>query len=212
MAKKEKKQRTLSEAEKKRLESFEKISADMVEQGYNRRDLIINMNKATWFTVILLFPLLIIGYGVYWLVHGQTDFFHGTNFLVAFIAFVVLVVLHELIHGISWSFFTPNHFKDIQFGVMWDTLSPYCTCLVPLKKSQYLFGTVMPLILLGIFPMIVGIVLANPTVLFLGIIMADAAGGDIMIMHKLLTFKSTASELVYMDHPTEAGSVVFEKG
>ena len=47
MAKKEKKQRTLSEAEKKRLESFEKISADMEEQGYNRRDLIIGMKKAT---------------------------------------------------------------------------------------------------------------------------------------------------------------------
>ena len=212
MARKEKKQRTLSEEEKKRLESFEKISADMEEQGYRRRDLIINMNKATWFTIILLFPLLIIGYGGYWLVHGQTDFFHGTNLLVALIAFLVLVVVHELVHGISWSFFTPNHFKDIQFGFMRDTLSPYCTCLVPLKKGQYVFGTVMPLILLGIVPMIVGIVLANPTVLFVGIIMADAAGGDIMILHKLLTFKSTASELVYMDHPTEAGSVVFEKG
>ena len=70
----------------------------------------------------------------------------------------------------------------------------------------------MPLILLGIVPMVVGIVLANLTVLFLGILMADAAGGDIMILHKLLTFKSTAAELVYMDHPTEAGSVVFEKG
>lgn len=211
MAKKEKKQRTLSEAEKKRLERFEKISADMVEQGYTRRDLIIDMKKATWFTILLAIPLFVIGDEVYLLVNGQFDFFHGTNFLVAFLAFVVLVVVHELIHGISWSFFTPNHFKDIQFGVMWDTLSPYCTCLVPLKKSQYLFGTVMPLILLGIVPMVVGIVLANPTVLFLGIIMADAAGGDIMILHKLLTFKSTAAELVYMDHPTEAGSVVFEK-
>ena len=35
--------------------------------------------------------------------------------------------------------------------------------------------------------------------------------GDILIIWNLSRFKSTADEVVYMDHPTEAGSVVFER-
>ncbi len=47
--------------------------------------------------------------------------------------------------------------------------------------------------------------------LFLGIVMTDAAAGDIMIVNRLLAYRSNAGEITYMDHPTEAGGVVFEK-
>ena len=85
------------------------------------------------------------------------------------------------------------------------------TCLEPLKKEAYIFGTVMPLVLLGILPMIAGIAVNNSNILILGIILADSAAGDIMIIWKLLRYKSDSGEVVYMDHPTEAGGVVFER-
>ena len=90
-------------------------------------------------------------------------------------------------------------------------MTPYCTCLVPLKRPQYILGTVMPLVILGVIPMIVGIATDNTTLLFLGIVMADAAAGDLMILQKVFSYKSNADEIVYMDHPTEAGGVVFER-
>ena len=45
----------------------------------------------------------------------------------------------------------------------------------------------------------------------MGIIMADSAAGDIMIVRDILRYKSTAEEVVYIDYPTQAGGVIFER-
>ena len=208
--KKEKEERVLSAAEKRRAENLKKYTAEMEQQGYTRQDLIISIGKANVFAVFLLIPLFIIGYGLYYMVHREFDF-SRYNLFVLLILIVVLTVIHELIHGTCWSIFTPHRFKDIEFGFMKSSLTPYCTCVVPLKKGQYIFGTVMPLILLGIIPMIIGIVIGNPNALFIGIIMADAASGDIMVIDQILRYKSNAKDIVYLDHPTEAGLIVFER-
>lgn len=207
---KKKEKRALSKAEQSRLDRFQSIVKELETQGYMRHDLTISIKKANAFAILLLIPLCIIGYGAYYLVNRSFDF-GGSNIWLFLAAFVVLVVVHELIHGLFWSIFTPHHFKDIEFGIMRPSYNPYCTCLVPLEKTQYLIGTVMPLILLGVLPMIVGIAIKNTDVLFLGILMADGAAGDIMIIHRLLGYKSSAGEITYMDHPTEAGGVVFER-
>ncbi len=90
-------------------------------------------------------------------------------------------------------------------------MNPYCTCLVPLKKEHYLFGSVMPFIVLGLLPMAAGIIIGNSFVLFMGVVMADSAAGDLMIIQSVLGYKVNAGGVVYMDHPTEAGCVVFER-
>ena len=204
------KEKKLTEAEQKRAEQFARISEQMAQQGYTRHDLTIGIGKANLFAVLLLIPLAVIGYGLYFLVHRSLDF-SSSHFLLMLVAFLVLIVVHELIHGVCWSIFTPHHFKDVEFGVMRSSLTPYCTCLVPLGKKQYIFGAVMPLLVLGILPMIVAIIIGNPDLLFLGILMADGGAGDIMIIRRVLGYRSGAKEIVYMDHPTEAGGVVFER-
>ena len=45
----------------------------------------------------------------------------------------------------------------------------------------------------------------------IGILMADAASGDIMIAWKVVRYKSRAADVLYIDHPTQAGGVIFEK-
>lgn len=200
----------LSEAERRRLERFEKIAEEMRHQGYTRKDLTVGMGKANAFSILMMIPMFVVGLGLYYLVHRKVEFFH-INWLVFLVGLVALTAVHELIHGACWSLFTPHHFKDIEFGIMKPSITPYCACLVPLKKSQHLLGTVMPLVILGILPMIAGIAIGNPGVLFMGIIMACGAAGDILIIRMILGHKSSANEIVYMDHPTEAGGVVFER-
>ena len=210
MKKQEKQERILSEAEQRRLKMLEESTEELQQQGFVRKDLLIDINKANVFAMLFLIPLFIIGYGLYYLVYRQIDFL-GTNFFVCTILFLVLIVVHELIHGLSWSFFTPHRFKDIEFGIMKPSLNPYCTCLVPLKKEQHLFGTAMPLIVLGIIPMILALIIGSPDLMFIGILMTDAAAGDILIMQKILGYKSEAKDIVCIDHPTEAGCVIFER-
>ncbi len=206
--------RTLSPAEQKRLEKFEATSEEMKLQGYRRVDLTVSIVKANVFALILTVPLLAGGMWLYYLRSGSMPGFGDMSFaglLIFLLVMAVLVVVHELIHGLSWSLFTEHRFGDIEFGFMKQYLTPYCTCLVPLSKGQYLFGALMPLVLLGILPMIAGFLAGSWPVLFMGIIMTVSAAGDIMIAWLILTYKSQAETVVYMDHPTQAGGVIFEK-
>ena len=38
-----------------------------------------------------------------------------------------------------------------------------------------------------------------------------SAAGDILIIWNILRYKSNAKDIVYIDHPTQAGGVIFEK-
>ncbi len=209
---KKEKARELTEDEKKRLKDFEELADRMVQQGYCRVELTVSIIKANWFAILLLIPLFVVGGGLFYLKNrGLGDERLISSLLIFFGAYLVLIVVHELIHGVSWSLFAEHHWKDIAFGFMKQYMTPYCSCRVPLSKGQYIFGALMPLILLGIVPMLVGILIGSWLITLLGIVMADAAAGDILIVWNLLKYRSEAKEIVYMDHPTQAGGVVFEK-
>jgi hypothetical protein len=206
------KSRELTPAEEKRLLRFEELSDRLIGQGYRRVELTVSIVKANIFAVVLLIPLLIAGGGLFFLRnHSMSGGLGKMNPLLFAALFFAMIVVHELIHGLSWSLFAENHWKDIEFGFMKQYLTPYCTCGVPLKKGAYIFGTLMPLVLLGILPMIAGILADNLGLLLLGVILADAAAGDILIVWKILRYRSEAGTIVYIDHPTQAGGVIFEK-
>ncbi|MBR2781404.1 MAG: DUF3267 domain-containing protein [Eubacteriaceae bacterium] len=90
-------------------------------------------------------------------------------------------------------------------------LAPYCCCTAALQKRSHLIGTLIPLILLGIVPFVISIFTASVFWLWVTVIMTAAATGDIMIAVKLLRYKKTGSELLVIDHPVDAGTVVFER-
>lgn len=71
----------------------------------------------------------------------------------------------------------------------------------------------MPCIVLGILPTVIGILMGSHLLFWIGIVMILSAGGDIMIVWKVLAFKKQdeSNELLIYDHPTQAGSVIFEK-
>ena len=206
------KSRELSPAEERRLRRFEELAEELTGQGYRRVELTVSIVKANIFGVVLLLPLLIVGIGLFFLHnHSVSGGLGRMNPILFLVLLFALIVVHELIHGLSWSLFAEHHWKDIEFGFMKQYLTPYCTCGVPLKKGAYIFGALMPLILLGILPMIAGILTGSFGLLLLGIIMADSAAGDIMIVWKILRYRSEAETIVYIDHPTQAGGVIFEK-
>ena len=206
------KSRELTPAEEKRLLRFEELSDRLIGQGYRRVELTVSIVKANISAVVLLIPLLIAGGGLFFLRNQSMSGGLGKMNPLLFAAlFFAMIVVHELIHGLSWSLFAENHWKDIEFGFMKQYLTPYCTCGVPLKKGSYIFGALTPLVLLGILPMIAGILTNSLGLLLLGVIMADAAAGDILIVWKILRYRSEAGTIVYIDHPTQAGGVIFEK-
>ncbi len=206
------KSRKLSPAEERRLRAFEELSESMIAQGYRRVELTVGIVKANAFALLLLIPLLLVGIGLFLLINRTAGISIGAmNPVLFFVVLIVLVVMHELIHGLTWAVFAEHHWADIEFGFMKQYLTPYCTCRVPLTRGQYITGALMPLLVLGILPMIAGILFGSMPVLFMGIIMADSAAGDILIVRQIRRYRSEAGSVVYIDHPTQAGGVIFEK-
>ena len=211
---KEEKNRKLSAKEQRRLNVFEETCERLSQEGYKKTDLTIGIVKANLFVFLLAIPVIAIGVLLFaWRNPISLLMPTSQGSLLFIVLFVVLIVVHELIHGLTWSMFSEHHFKDIEFGFMKELLTPYCTCTTPLPKKHYILGALMPCIVLGIIPTAIGILLGSHLLFWIGIVMILSAGGDIMIVWKVMKFKKQdeSKEIFIYDHPTQAGSVIFEK-
>lgn len=69
----------------------------------------------------------------------------------------------------------------------------------------------MPTIVLGIIPAVIASFNGSAMLFAIGAIMILAGGGDLTIIMKLVMFRTQNKEVVYMDHPYQAGLVAFVK-
>ena len=210
----EEKNRKLSAKEQRRLNVFEETCERLSQEGYKKTDLTIGIVKANLFVFLLAIPVIAIGVLLFaWRNPISLLMPTSQGSLLFIVLFVVLIVVHELIHGLTWSVYAEHHFKDIEFGFMKELLTPYCTCTTPLPKKHYILGALMPCIVLGIIPTAIGILIGSSLLFWIGIVMILSAGGDIMIVWKVMKFKGQdeSKEILIYDHPTQAGSVIFEK-
>ncbi len=126
----------------------------------------------------------------------------------AIILMFVGIVVHELIHGAMWACFAKSGWKSISFGVIWKLLTPYCHCDEPMRIRGYMWGSMMPFIVLGIIPAVAALFVGNLMMLALGIFFIAGAAGDLW-MTWLLT-KENPNSLV-LDHPSEAGFYIIDE-
>ena len=123
---KEEKNRKLSPKEQKRLNVFEETCERLSQEGYKKTDLTISIVKANLFVFLLAIPVVAIGVLLFaWKnpISLLTPSPQGSLLFV--VLFIVLIVAHELIHGLTWSLYAEHHFKDIEFGFMKEYLTPY---------------------------------------------------------------------------------------
>ena len=69
----------------------------------------------------------------------------------------------------------------------------------------------MPMFLLGICVMLAAVIIGNQLMMILGVVNTLAGAGDILVILKLLSYKTKGKDIVIIDHPYEAGLVVFER-
>ncbi len=131
----------------------------------------------------------------------------GYSFSVIFIM-IIGIVLHELIHGITFAIFAKSGFKSIKFGVIWKMLTPYCHCKEPLLVKQYILGGIMPAIILGFLPFVYSLLFGNIFWLIFSIFFTAAAFGDFFIIYLL---KNEDKNSLVLDHPSEVGCFIYRK-
>lgn len=120
------------------------------------------------------------------------------QWLVTFLAVILLFILsitiggilHELIHAVFFAPFLPTKFKGLKFGYMKDKMALYVHLKEPISITGFRLGTVMPGIVLGIIPIISGIMYGYLSVLLFGLFLTIAAVGDFLLLSKTLHVKS----------------------
>lgn len=188
-------------------------------ENYQKEKITINIGWANIFALLLLIPLLlIIGIPYYFIWKGNLNLLQmldqltplgaGMRILSIIIIFILGIVLHELIHGFIWSFFTREGFRSMKFGVLWEMLTPYCHCKEPLKKKHYVSGAIMPGIVLGLLPSFLSLITGSPGMLVFGIFFTTAAAGDILIVWSI---RKEKGDIYVLDHPSEAGCYILRK-
>lgn len=176
-----------------------------------KRDLSVSPAEANVYSLLtgvlptLLLALLFLArWGLMPFFEGLMDFARPLSIVPAF---VIGVVVHELIHGVAWAYFGGKPWHAIHLGFQRKTLTPYAHCREPMDIRAYRLGGVMPGIVLGVVPAVVGILNGNGWLHWFGLLFTVAAGGDFLVLWLLRGVKP--GRLVE-DHPTRAGCYVLE--
>lgn len=204
------KERKLSKAEERRKAQLEVLCEEMDKQGYKSVELKIDIVAANVFALVVAAPFLLLVLVPYVMLHGN-PLAQDYNMVLFVVAILVGIVVHELIHGLTWSFFTKDGWKSIEFGVIWQYLTPYCTCREPMKKVPMILAAIMPTIVLGFVPAILGILTGQAILILFAVVLIIGGGGDMMIILNIVKYRTEAMEVLYLDHPYEVGTFVFEK-
>lgn len=202
--------RKLSRREQARLEDFQRLSGQMRQQGYRRVDLVVDVVQANVMAVVVMLPFLAAAAVLFFALNPVGEvYIPFSGMALWLLAFLVLVVLHEAIHGLTWGLMAPHGFKAIAFGVIWQMLTPYCTCNDGLKRWQYLLGGLMPTLILGFG--LAGLATAQGSLWLFSLaeVMILGGGGDFLVVFKMLRHPQKDGA-AYYDHPYECGLVVFE--
>lgn len=191
----------------KHSENFEKIKAQLHEQGYHEKDVTITSGKAMVLGVFYALPFVIIFGLLYRFLLVERAYLlevSGLSFYIIFIAIIAIsVVIHELLHGVGWAGASGKGWNVVRFNM--NAMMPSCACKVALEKKSYLVGVLTPFIVLG-FGSVLFIFIYPGTVSFLTMIVNFvSAGADLIIACNVLKER----DVLIADHPKEAGYIAF---
>lgn len=174
-----------------------------------RQDFSIPMEKASLYASFIIIPIAIIQITIFLYVYRQFNYELSWNILPLIVIIGAGVALHEVIHAAAWAYFGKRPFKEMKFGFLWKTLTPYAYCPQPIEINAYRIGTFLPGLLLGIIPFIISLALANNPIFIFSLFHTLACSGDWLVLWSLR--KVRRGSLVE-DHPTHAGCYVLEPG
>jgi hypothetical protein len=181
---------------------------------YTKEELTVNIMKAQMSPLLYFIPFALlfgVPYYLLWIDDTNLDFvkimgkqFKGYGILILCIG----IIIHELLHGLTWSFFAKSGFKSIKFGIVLKWLTPYCHCKEPLLVKHYIIGALIPGLVLGIIPTAISIFNGNPYLFGYGLIFTLTAGGDFMMINIIM--KESKDALV-QDHPSKIGCYIYRE-
>jgi len=174
------------------------------------KDLSVSMGRmyALVLPFMLASSLLIVGYGFVWGWEAVANGFNLFFELIHFIPTILLgVIAHEGLHGIGWKYAAKLNWLDLTYGIQWSSLTPYAHSKKPMQKPAYLFGSLLPAVVLGLIPYLVALIIEHDWLMMFGFVFTFSAAGDFWVIY---TLRHTSKEAWVQDHPENAGCIVYE--
>ena len=186
----------------------------MEAKGYEPHVEKMSIVKANLYGCILFIFAAIAAFGIYIKVNKVDGVFTGLFYfegpagpLFFLGVFAVSIFLHEFIHGFFWHFNCEKKWGSIDFGFNAKNVTPYCHCCEALTVRQYFLGCIAPTVILGVIPTIIGIIIAFPFLVTIGLANFVGGIGDMMVILTLRKHKDCS----LFDHPYEVGYAYFTK-
>lgn len=181
--------------------------------GYTQRDLSFSALAANGYALVVMLPVVVLLAVPFFLIrvvgNDSASFaLDGFGWLVGlYAALIGGIIVHELIHGVTWAVAGRKPWSAITFGVQWKTLTPYAHVKEPLPVGPYRLGAAMPGLLLGGLPVALATITGSGWLLAFGLLFTFAAGGDALVLWSL---RGVRGDALVEDHPTRAGCYVLE--
>lgn len=116
---------------------FEKMKAQLHENGYKEKDVTITSGKAMSLGVLYALPFVIVFGLLYrFFLVGRAHLLEvsGPSFYILFLVIIaVSVVIHELLHGIGWAVASGKGWNVVRFNI--SAMMPSCACKSGIGKE-----------------------------------------------------------------------------
>ena len=121
--------------------------------------------------------------------------------IIAVMLSIPSIMLHELIHAWGWKI--AGKTATVKYGIKLP-FTAYIQFDGKMKTEQFMFGVILPLVITGLIPAIIGLISGNFYIFIYGIIMTPGCGSDVLSF--IRCFKYLGREVA--DTHGETGFVV----
>ena len=104
----------------------------------------------------------------------------GSKFVLFMVVMMLWLVLHEIIHGISYVLYGAN-FKNIKYGVVLEKGILYCKCGQYIDKKNILWSVINPFLYIGVVTLLLGFAFESIWLVALSLINISGACADILM-------------------------------
>jgi len=132
--------------------------------------------------------------------------FYGV--LMVLILYGIGIVEHEIIHALSFRYYSRISWRNIKFGFHKQYLCPYVHCKVKVENRFMGVVLILPTIITGILPWVFGIINGSYVFIVVGALLISGGVGDFSMFNELRKFPKYSQ---VHDYENDIGCEVFIK-
>ncbi len=121
---------------------------------------------------------------------------------IVILIIVASILAHESLHALGFLLFGRVPRSSVRLGFHRRTLTPFAACNTAVTAGAYRKAALLPAVVLGVVPSILGVIVGSPALTLWGWVMLALAGGDLAAVWAI---RRVPGESLVLDHPSRVG-------